>query len=100
MAIVHGGPAARRLPAPGADVFAFAEGSAGALAVEGLVSRERPWLLGNASDDADAASGADLLYLRGCMNDRKWASRSIWPDPHMSLFLDRLRALCVQLCGE
>ena len=100
VAVVHGGPAARRLPAPGADVFVFAEGSAGALAVEGLVAREKPWLLGNAEDDDDAASGADQLYLRGCMSNRKWASRSTWPDPHMSLFLDRLRALCAQLCGE
>jgi hypothetical protein len=100
VAIVHGGPAARRLPADGADVFVFADGSAGALAVAGLVARERPWLLGNAEDDADAASGTDLLYLRGCMERRKWVSRSVWPDPHMSLFLDRLRALCAQLCGE
>jgi hypothetical protein len=100
VAVVHGGPAARRLPADGADVFVFAEGSAGALAVEGLASREKPWLLGNAEDDEDAASGADLLYLRGCMERRKWVSRSTWPDPHMSLFLDRLRALCAQLCGE
>lgn len=100
VAVVHGGPAARRLPAPGADVFVFAEGSAGALAVEGLVAREKPWLLGNAEDDDDVASGADLLYLRGCMERRKWVSRSVWPDPHMFLFLDRLRALCAQLCGE
>jgi hypothetical protein len=100
VAVVHGGPAARRLPAEGADVFVFADGSAGALAVEGLVARERPWLLGNAEDDEDVASGADLLYLRGCMERRKWVARSTWPDPHMSLFLDRLRALCAQLCGE
>ena len=100
VAIVHGGPAARRVPADGADVFVFAEGSAAALAVEGLAAREKPWLLGNAEDDEDAASGADLLYLRGCMERRKWVSRSTWPDPHMSLFLDRLRALCAQLCGE
>ena len=99
-AIVHGGPAARRIPADGADVFVFADGSAGALAVEGLVARQRPWLLGNAEDDEDVASGTDLLYLRGCMEGRKWVSRSIWPDPHMALFLDRLRALCAQLCGE
>ena len=100
VAIVHGGPAARRLPAGGADVFVFAEGSAGAFAVGGLVAREKPWLLGNAEDDDVAASGADLLYLRGCMERRKWVARSVWPDPHMSLFLDRLRALCAQLCGE
>lgn len=100
VAILAGGPAAARRPSAGADVFLFAEGSPGALAVEGLVARERPWLLGNAEDDADAASGEDLLYLRGCMNERKWASRSVWPDPHMSLFLDRLRALCARLCGE
>ena len=100
VAIVHGGPAARRVPADGADVFVFADGSAGALAVEGFVARERPWLLGNAEDDEDAAGGADLLYLRGCMERRRWNSRSTWPDPHMSLFLDRLRALCAQLCGE
>ena len=100
VAIVRGGPDAARRPAEGADVFVFADGSAGALAVEGLVARERPWLLGNAEDDEDVASGTDLLYLRGCMDGRKWVSRSIWPDPHMSLFLDRLRALCAQFCGE
>lgn len=101
VAIVHGGAAARRVPADGADVFVFSEGSAGAFAVEGLVAREKPWLLGNAEDDdEEVASGADLLYLRGCMDRRKWVSRSVWPDPHMSLFLDRLRALCAQLCGE
>ncbi len=70
------------------------------LAVGGLVAREKPWLLGNAEDDDEAASGENLLYLRGCMDRRKWTSRSVWPDPHMSLFLDRLRALCSQLCGE
>jgi hypothetical protein len=26
------------------------------------------------------------------MIDHKWVSRSTWPDPHMTLFLDRLRA--------
>lgn len=100
VAILIGGPAAARRPSAGADVFLFAEGSAGALAVEGLVAREKPWLLGNAEDDDEAASGENLLYLRGCMDRRKWTSRSVWPDPHMSLFLDRLRALCSQLCGE
>ena len=100
VAILLGGPAAARRPSAGADVFLFAEGSAGALAVEGLVAREKPWLLGNAEDDDEAASGENLLYLRGCMDRRKWTSRSVWPDPHMSLFLDRLRALCSQLCGE
>ena len=98
--VVEGGADASRIPVAGADVFSFAAGSPAALAVEGLVARERPWLLGNAEDDADAASGTDLLYLRGCMNERKWISRSTWPDPHMSLFLDRLRALCARLCGE
>ena len=100
VAILLGGPAAARRPSAGADVFLFAEGSAGALAVEGLVAREKPWLLGNAEEDDEAASGENLLYLRGCMDRRKWTSRSVWPDPHMSLFLDRLRALCSQLCGE
>ena len=100
VAILVGGPAAARRPSAGADVFLFAEGSPGALAVEGLVAREKPWLLGNAEDDDEAASGENLLYLRGCMDRRKWTSRSVWPDPHMSLFLDRLRALCSQLCGE
>ena len=100
VAILVGGPSAARRPSAGADVFLFAEGSAGALAVEGLVAREKPWLLGNAEEDDEAASGENLLYLRGCMNGRKWTSRSIWPDPHMSLFLDKLRALCAQLCGE
>ena len=101
VAVLHGGPAAARRPSAGADVFFFPEGSPGALAVEGLLSRERPWLLGNANDDDDAvASGEDVLYLRGCADRRKWVSRSVWPDPHMSLFLDKLRALCVQLCGE
>ena len=100
VAILVGGPSAARRPSAGADVFLFAEGSAGALAVEGLVAREKPWLLGNAEDDDEAASGENLLYLRGCMDRRKWTSRSVWPDPHMSLFLDRLRALCSQLCGE
>ena len=100
VAILVGGPSAARRPSAGADVFLFAEGSAGALAVEGLVAREKPWLLGNAEEDDEAASGENLLYLRGCMDRRKWTSRSVWPDPHMSLFLDRLRALCSQLCGE
>ena len=72
----------------------------GAFAVEGLSAREKPWLLGNAEEDDAVASGENLLYLRGCMNGRKWTSRSIWPDPHMSLFLDKLRDLCSQLCGE
>ena len=100
VAILLGGPAAARRPSAGADVFLFAEGSPGALAVEGLVAREKPWLLGNAEEDDEATSGENLLYLRGCMDRRKWTSRSVWPDPHMSLFLDRLRALCSQLCGE
>ena len=99
VAVLHGGPSAARRPSAGADVFFFAEGSAGAFAVEGLVARERPWLLGNAEEDDPPPSG-DLLYLRGCMDRRKWTSRSTWPDPHMSLFLDKLRALCAQLCGE
>ena len=100
VAILVGGPSAAHRPSAGADVFLFAEGSPGALAIEGLVAREKPWLLGNAEDDDEAASGENLLYLRGCMDRRKWTSRSVWPDPHMSLFLDRLRALCSQLCGE
>ena len=100
VAILVGGPSAARRPSAGADVFLFAEGSPGALAIEGLVAREKPWLLGNAEEDDEAASAENLLYLRGCMDRRKWTSRSVWPDPHMSLFLDRLRALCSQLCGE
>ena len=100
VAVLRGGPSAARRPSAGADVFFFAEGSSGAFAVEGLSAREKPWLLGNAEEDDAVASGENLLYLRGCMNGRKWTSRSIWPDPHMSLFLDKLRDLCSQLCGE
>ena len=50
--------------------------------------------------ESGAAPAENILYLRGCMNDRRWTSRSTWPDPHMSLFLDKLRALCAQLCDE
>jgi len=100
IAICDRGPTARRLAANGADVFVLNAKSPAALAVEGLVSRERPWLLGNAEPESGAEPAENLLYLRGCMIDHKWVSRSTWPDPHMTLFLDRLRALCVQLCGE
>lgn len=100
VAVREGTVPAHRVPAAGADVFFFPSGSPAALAVEGFVAREKPWLLGNAGSGSDPASGENLLYLRGCMCDRKWASRSTWPDPHMSLFLDKLRALCAGLCGE
>jgi len=99
VAIVSGAAVpARRVPVSGGgwDVWEIAAGSNAALAFEGFIAREKPWMLGF----SEPAGGGDRLVLRGCADGRAWVRASSWPDPHMSLFLDKLRALCASLAGE
>lgn len=91
------GPARRLVPAStGWDAFELKADSPAALAFAGLLAREKPWTLGF----TDASGGGDRLVLRGCAGGRAWVRASTWPDPHMTLFLDKARALCASLAGE